>query len=162
MACYVFMTLVSPLPLNRHINFALGGALEIATYVFTYFILSRYGRRLPMSAYQSICGVICILTAATIILSHPVKTIGMCLLFYHDKRQLFFVPLFADLTKTIMLLFGRITVMSTVFVAYLYTAEIFPTVIRGTCLGLCTVSAKIGSLCTPHVLLSVKICIPQK
>nr|XP_034187347.1 solute carrier family 22 member 8-like [Osmia lignaria] len=134
MACYVFMTLVSPLPLNRHINFALGGALEIATYIFTYFILSRYGRRLPMSAYQSICGVICILTAATIILSHPVRTI--------------------DLTKTIMLLFGRITVMSTVFVAYLYTTEIFPTVIRGTCLGLCTVSAKIGSLCTPHVLLS--------
>ncbi|XP_012153880.2 organic anion transporter 3 [Megachile rotundata] len=134
MACYVFMTLVPPLPLNRHVDFALGGTLEIATYVFTYFVLSRYGRRIPMSAYQSICGVICILIAATIILSNPVTTI--------------------DLTKTIMLLFGRITVMSTVFVAYLYTTEIFPTIVRGTCLGLCTVSAKIGSLCTPHVLLS--------
>ncbi|XP_076182407.1 organic anion transporter 3 [Ptiloglossa arizonensis] len=134
MACFVFMALVPNFPVNRHVTFALGGALEIATYVFLYFVLSRYGRRVPMSAYQSFSGVICILIAAIIILSKPV--IGM------------------DLAKTIMLLLGRVTVMSTVSIAYLYTIEIYPTVVRGTCLGLCTVFAKIGSLCTPHILLS--------
>ncbi|CAK9806899.1 Organic anion transporter 3 [Anthophora quadrimaculata] len=134
MACYVFMALVPTFSVNRHITFALGGALEIATYVFVYFVLSRYGRRLPMFAYQSLSGTICILLAATIILSNPATAINV--------------------TKTIMLLFGRVAVISTVSVAYLYTIEIFPTVVRGTCLGLCTVFAKIGSLCTPHVLIS--------
>ncbi|XP_043787651.1 organic cation transporter protein-like isoform X2 [Apis laboriosa] len=133
-ACCVFMTLVPNFSFNRHIVFALGGALEIATYVFLYFILSRYGRRLSMSAYQSITGAICILLAAIIILSNPTTAI--------------------DLTKTIILLLGRIAVMSTVSITYLYTVEIFPTVVRGTCLGLCIVFAKIGSLCTPHELLS--------
>lgn len=76
-ACCVFMTLVPNFSFNRHIVFALGGALEIATYVFLYFILSRYGRRLSMSAYQSITGAICILLAAVIILSNPTTAIGM-------------------------------------------------------------------------------------
>lgn len=133
-ACCVFMTLVPNFSFNRHIVFALGGALEIATYVFLYFILSRYGRRLSISAYQSITGAICILLAAIIILSNPTTAI--------------------DLTKTIILLLGRIAVMSTVSITYLYTVEIFPTVVRGTCLGLCIVFAKIGNLCTPHELLS--------
>lgn len=50
--------------------------------------------------------------------------------------------------------------MSTVSITYLYTVEIFPTVVRGTCLGLCIVFAKIGSLCTPHELLSVRFAFP--
>ncbi|OAD52318.1 Solute carrier family 22 member 3 [Eufriesea mexicana] len=133
-ACYVFMSFVPSFSVNRHITFALGGILEIATYVFLYFILSRYGRRLPLSAYQSITGAICIFLAAIIVLSNSTTAI--------------------DLAKTIILLFGRVAVMSTVSLTYLYTVEIFPTVVRGTCLGLCTVFAKIGNLCTPHVLLS--------
>lgn len=74
------MTLVPNFSFNRHIVFALGGALEIATYVFLYFILSRYGRRLSMSAYQSITGAICILLAAIIILSNPTTAIGTYIL----------------------------------------------------------------------------------
>ncbi|KZC11049.1 Solute carrier family 22 member 3, partial [Dufourea novaeangliae] len=134
MACCVFMALIPNFPVNRHVTFALGGALEIASYVFVYFVLSRYGRRTPMSAYQSFSGVICILMAAIIILTKP--AIGI------------------DFTKTIILSLGRIAVMSTISIAYLYSIEIYPTVVRGTCLGMCTVFAKIGSLCTPHVLLS--------
>ncbi|XP_043593361.1 solute carrier family 22 member 8-like [Bombus pyrosoma] len=132
-ACYVFMTLEPNLwAINRHVTFALGGALEIATYAFLYFILSRYGRRLPMSAYQSITGAICIFFAVIIIFSNSTIT--------------------SNLMKTIISLIGRVAVMSTVSITYLYTIEIFPTVVRGTCLGLCTVFAKIGSLCTPYIL----------
>lgn len=56
-------------PVNRHITFALGGALEMATYTFMYFVLSKYGRRVPMCIYQSFNGVICILIAAFLILT---------------------------------------------------------------------------------------------
>ncbi|KAL6428462.1 hypothetical protein ACFW04_008613 [Cataglyphis niger] len=59
-----------------------------------------------------------------------------------------------DLAKTIMLLFGKVTVASTISIGYLYTIEIFPTMIRGSCLGLCVVFAKLGSLSMPYSLLS--------
>ncbi|EFN83564.1 Solute carrier family 22 member 3 [Harpegnathos saltator] len=122
-------------PLDRHITFALGGALEIATYTFVYFMLSRYGRRVSMCMYQSLNGVTCILIAALFI---SISTTAP----------------WTDLAKTIIVLFGKMIVTSTISIAYLYTVETFPTVTRGSCLGLCVVSAKIGSLSMPHLLLS--------
>ncbi|XP_071638253.1 organic cation transporter protein [Temnothorax longispinosus] len=133
-ACSILDDLAPSFPVNRHITFALGAALEMATYTFVYFVLSRYGRRLPMCTYQSLNGVVCILIAAFFILTTATAP-------------------WADLAKTIMLLFGRVTITSTLSIAYLYTIEIFPTVIRGSCLGLCVVFAKIGSLSIPHLLL---------
>ncbi|XP_025992313.1 solute carrier family 22 member 3 isoform X2 [Solenopsis invicta] len=129
-----------PAQFNRHITFALSAALEMATYTFAYFVLSRYGRRLPMCTYQSVNGIVCILIAVFFILT-TATTLPMPLLSI------------LNLAKTIMLLFGRVSVTSTLSIAYLYTVEIFPTVIRGSCLGLCVVFAKIGSLSMPYLLL---------
>ncbi|XP_029161414.1 solute carrier family 22 member 3-like isoform X2 [Nylanderia fulva] len=133
MACGI-LDLMPNFPVNRHVTFALGGALEIATYIFVYFVISRYGRRVPMCIYQSFNGAICILIATFLILTTVIT------------------PWF-DLVKTIMLLFGKVTVTSTISIAYLYTIETFPTVIRGSCLGLCVVFAKLGSLSMPYLLL---------
>jgi len=58
-------------PINRHIAFALGATLEMATYTFVYFVLTRYGRRLPMCTYQSLNGIVCILIAIFFILTTP-------------------------------------------------------------------------------------------
>ncbi|XP_032686039.1 solute carrier family 22 member 3-like [Odontomachus brunneus] len=134
MVCGVLDDLAPNFPVDRHITFALGGALEIATYTFMYFVLTRYGRRVPMCLYQSFNGVICVLIAAFLILIDATAP-------------------WTDLAKTIILLFGRVIVTSTVAIAYLYTVETFPTVIRGSCLGLCVVFAKIGSLSMLHLLL---------
>ncbi|XP_072752076.1 organic cation transporter protein isoform X2 [Anoplolepis gracilipes] len=139
MACGILDDLMSNFPLNRHITFALGGVLEIATYTFVYFVVSKYGRRLPMCMYQSFNAAICILIATFLILT---------------------TAPWADLAKTIMLLFGKVTVMSTIFIAYLYTIEIFPTVIRGSCLGLCVVFAKLGSLSMPYSLSEQHVPLP--
>lgn len=68
MACGI-LDLMPNFPINRHITFALGGALEIATYTFVYFVVSRYGRRLPMCIYQSFNGAVCILIATFLILT---------------------------------------------------------------------------------------------
>ncbi|XP_067214835.1 organic cation transporter protein-like [Linepithema humile] len=134
MAYSILDDLAPIFPINRHVTFALGGAFEIAAYTFTYFVLSRYGRRLPMCIYQSFNGIICILIAVFLILTTTAPWI--------------------DYAKTIILLFGRVTVASTISIAYLYTAETFPTVVRGSCLGLCVVFAKIGSLSMPYLILS--------
>ncbi|XP_020280800.1 organic cation transporter protein-like [Pseudomyrmex gracilis] len=135
MACDILNNLAPNFPLDRHITFALTGGLEMVTYTFVYFVLSRYGRRLPVCIYQSLNGVVCMLIAARLILTTA------------DAPS-------TDLVWTIMLLFGRVTVTSTVSIVYLYTVEVFPTVVRGSCLGLCVVFAKIGNLSMPHLLLS--------
>ncbi|XP_011647438.1 solute carrier family 22 member 3-like [Pogonomyrmex barbatus] len=134
-ASSIFDDLAPSFSINRHITFALGGVLEMATYTFVYFVLSRYGRRLPMCIYQSLNGIVCILIAVFFIL---IPT----------------TALWTDFVKTIILLFGRVTITSTLSVVYLYTVEIFPTIIRGSCLGLCVIFAKIGSLSMPYLLLS--------
>ncbi|XP_035719739.1 solute carrier family 22 member 8-like isoform X1 [Vespa mandarinia] len=143
-ACYLLASLLPNFNVNRHVTFALGGALEIATYTFIYFVLSRYGRRIPLSIYQSTTGVILIILSILIILIDSSLA-------------------WKDLVKTIVLLFGRVSVISTIAITYLYAVELFPTVVRGTCLGLCTVFGEIGSLSIPQVLSSgkyVTISIP--
>ncbi|XP_050459079.1 organic cation transporter protein-like isoform X3 [Cataglyphis hispanica] len=135
MACGIFDDLIPNFSINRHITFAVGGALEIATYTFVYFVVSKHGRRLSMCIYQSFNGAICIIIAIFLILKTTTTP-------------------WIDLAKTIMLLFGKVTVASTISIGYLYTIEIFPTIIRGSCLGLCVVFAKLGSLSMPYSLLS--------
>ncbi|XP_036145608.1 solute carrier family 22 member 8 isoform X2 [Monomorium pharaonis] len=113
-ACSTLDALAPSFPINRHTTFALSATLEMATHTFAYFILSRYGRRLPMY-----------------------------------------------LAKMITLLFGKMTITSTLSIAYLYTVEIFPTVIRGSCLGLCVAFAKITSLSMLYLLLLKQISFPM-
>nr|KAF7423426.1 hypothetical protein H0235_008709 [Vespula pensylvanica] len=127
MACYLLASLLPNFNVNRHVTFALGGALEIATYTFIYFVLSRYGRRVPLSIYQSTTGVILIILSILIILIDSSLA-------------------WKDLVETIILLFGKVTVISTIAITYLYAVELFPTVVRGTCLGLCTIFTEVGSL----------------
>ncbi|XP_011050427.1 PREDICTED: solute carrier family 22 member 3-like [Acromyrmex echinatior] len=140
-ACNIFDDLTPSFQINRHITFALSATLEMATNTFVYFVLSRYGRRLPICTYQSFNGIVCILIAVFFILTATVAP-------------------WIDIAKTTMLLFGKVTVMSTLSIVYLYTVEIFPTVIRGRCLGLCVMSAKIGSLSILHLLRHVSLPIP--
>lgn len=68
MACGILDDLTPNFPVNRHITFAVGGVLEIATYTFIYFVVSKYGRRLSMCIYQSFNGAVCILIAIFLIL----------------------------------------------------------------------------------------------
>lgn len=77
MVCGILDDLMPNFPINRHITFALGGILEIATYTFVYFIISKYGRRLSMCMYQSFNGVVCILIAIFLILTTTAPWTGM-------------------------------------------------------------------------------------
>lgn len=49
---------------ERHLNFLLGAAVEVLSYVLAYIILSRFGRRLPMASFLLISGLICIIVGA--------------------------------------------------------------------------------------------------
>lgn len=85
MACDILNNLAPNFPLDRHITFALTGGLEMVTYTFVYFVLSRYGRRLPVCIYQSLNGVVCMLIAARLILTTAdAPSTGTCALIEHN------------------------------------------------------------------------------
>ncbi|XP_015117233.1 organic cation transporter protein isoform X2 [Diachasma alloeum] len=126
---------------NRHINFAVGGIIELAIYLVIYFILSRHGRRLPLGIFQSLNSMICIVIAGLVFL---------------PRLTAFWI----GIARTTLLLLGRVTTTSTVGTVYLYTVEIFPTVLRATCLGVFTVFGTIGYLGAPYIS-AVEHCVPM-
>ena len=53
--------------------------------------------------------------------------------------------------KTILGLIGKFGATASFNIVYLYTAELFPTQIRSTAVGLCSMMARIGGLAAPQV-----------
>lgn len=119
---------------DRHVDFAISASFDLVAYVITYFILIKFGRRIPLSIYLILSGCVCIVAGAV---SMPIHKNGS----------------WTGPTKFTLILFGKGLIVSSFAVIYLYTVEIFPTVLRGTGLGYCEISSKIGSLIAPQILL---------
>ncbi|XP_046737787.1 organic cation transporter protein-like [Diprion similis] len=116
---------------DRHVNFAIGGCLDLIAYALTHFVLIKCGRRIPLGIYLILSGATCIVIAA---ISMPM----------HENSS------WTGPTKLTLILIGKGAMVSSLAVTYLYTVELFPTVLRGTCLGYCEIFGRIGTLIAPH------------
>ena len=59
--------------------------------------------------------------------------------------------------QLILVLIGKFGASGAFSLIYIYTAELFPTEIRSTALGLCSMMARIGGIAAPQVSSVVKI-----
>jgi hypothetical protein len=59
------------------------------------------------------------------------------------------------LLSTSLALLGKAAIVSCFCILFIYTSEIFPTVLRTMGLGTCTFWARLGSMVAPQVLLLV-------
>lgn len=48
---------------------------------------------------------------------------------------------------------GKLSITATFAVIFVYTTELFPTVIRDTGLGICNSAARLGSIAAPYIAL---------
>ena len=53
--------------------------------------------------------------------------------------------------KTILALIGKFGASASFSIVYLYTAELYPTQIRSTAVGMCSMMARIGGVAAPQV-----------
>uniref|UniRef100_A0A915DFD6 Major facilitator superfamily (MFS) profile domain-containing protein n=1 Tax=Ditylenchus dipsaci TaxID=166011 RepID=A0A915DFD6_9BILA len=108
---------------DRYLNFALMGLIEIPSYLISPIMLNRIGRRLFVS--------LCHLLAATS----------------------FFAILFADDPRIslIIWLIGKFAISSAFTSLFVYASEVFPTVVRNGCIGICSVVARVGGAFAPTV-----------
>ncbi|CAD6215560.1 GSCOCG00000371001-RA-CDS [Cotesia congregata] len=115
---------------NPYLMLALSGIVELPSYVFTVLVMDRVGRRFLVSVFMIIGGVCCVVAA-----SIPKE-------------------LFGGSNAVIgIVLFGKSCIAISFAVIYNYTAELFPTVLRNTALGVGSMCCRLSGALTPMLLL---------
>ncbi|ELU14225.1 hypothetical protein CAPTEDRAFT_220884 [Capitella teleta] len=126
---------------NKYFNLFLGGLCELPAYISAIFIVRRFGRSRPLSLYLLIGGITCII--AGVIPSHTSSGT--------DIRWL---------SRSLAVL-GRFSMAGCFSILFLYTSEVFPTVIRNVSVGTCSFWTRMGGVLAPQVLTLGKVTFTQ-
>ncbi|XP_070532068.1 organic cation transporter protein-like [Ptychodera flava] len=120
---------------NDYVNCFLAAAVEIPASILSFFIMNieRMGRRWSMFYTMVIGGITCV-AAAFVPSCGATLWIGITL---------------ATISK--------FSVTCSFCMVYLFSAELFPTPLRTTGIGMCSMCARIGGILAPQLLLMSKI-----
>eukprot|EP00094_Tigriopus_californicus_P009269 TCALIF_08937-PA protein Name:"Similar to Orct Organic cation transporter protein (Drosophila melanogaster)" AED:0.07 eAED:0.07 QI:0/0.6/0.33/0.83/1/1/6/6/587 len=111
---------------NIFLNFILSAVFEILGYIVCILISDHWGRKPVIIVNFLACGIACIISA--------------------------FVP-DSNPAKIPLVLIGKMGSSGAFSTAYVYTAELFPTPIRGTAVGFSSMIGRIGSTVAPQLAL---------
>lgn len=107
------------------LSFFISGAVEFPAYFITIFIVKYQGRRLPLMSAMVLGGLACILTIAI-----PDNLLWL---------------------RVTLAMLGKFCITSSYIIVYIFSAEIFPTVVRNVGVGTSSTFARIGSAIAPFV-----------
>merc|ERR1719233_2316954 len=106
-------------------SFALSASMEIPAYLFCVFCLDKAGRKAILAFSQILAGSTCIIAGV--------------------------LPSHLTLLTTILSLLGKFGASAAFSIVFVFTAELFPTPVRNSAIGLCSTSARVGGLLTPTI-----------
>uniref|UniRef100_A0A8C6JC90 Uncharacterized protein n=1 Tax=Melopsittacus undulatus TaxID=13146 RepID=A0A8C6JC90_MELUD len=111
---------------NLYLNVALSGLVEVPAFPLCMFFIEKSwsGRRKTMTRFLIFAGFACVLTM--------------------------FVPTNAG-NPTLLALCGKMMVSAAFNILYIYTSELYPTVLRNAGLGVCSMSCRFGGILAPFV-----------
>ncbi|NP_001088049.1 solute carrier family 22 member 4 [Xenopus laevis] len=109
---------------DPYLNCFLLAAIEVPSNIFAWLLLKYIPRRYSMCGSLLLGGVVLLLI------------------------QL--VPLDLQILSTVLVMVGKFGVTAAFSMVYVYTAELYPTVIRNTGVGIGSVSSRIGSVLSPY------------
>ncbi|XP_064652369.1 organic cation transporter protein-like [Lineus longissimus] len=121
---------------NLYISTFAIASVELPSYFMTVVLLGKWGRRRPLSFTMIVAGVACFL----------------CSPFLYD-------PALAPALVTMAIL-GKFGIASSFAIIFLYSSELFPTVVRNVGVGTGSMHARIGGLVAPQVALLSKYWVP--
>ena len=125
---------------NRYVSSFISGFVEVPAVVVILPALSKFGRRICYCGSFLAGGICCLIVAIITFLSADAVWLPVA---------------FA--------MIGKFLISMTFAIAYLYTAELFPTKVRNLAVGLASTFARIGSISAPYIvdlLVSTNFCIP--
>ena len=109
---------------NDYLNFILVTLIELPALLAQLWLMNIFGRRSCLSSTMVIAGVCCISFLA--------------------------IPEGYMYTKLTMFMIGKFAITISFAVVYVYTAELFPTNVRHSLLGYCSMFGRIGSMLAPQ------------
>ncbi|XP_030603440.1 solute carrier family 22 member 15 [Archocentrus centrarchus] len=114
---------------SRYVNVAMYGLVELPAYPLCMYFINKHwaGRRKSIAGFLCLAGSACLCTT--------------------------FIPENAGtlLSVTSLALVGKLMVSAAFNIAYVYTSELYPTVIRNAGLGVCSMSCRVGGILAPFV-----------
>ncbi|NXY08268.1 S22FL protein, partial [Pteruthius melanotis] len=114
---------------NLYLNVALSGLVEVPAFPLCMFFIEKSwsGRRKTMMCFLIFAGFTCIFTM--------------------------FLPTSAGLllSPTLLSLCGKMMVSAAFNILYIYTSELYPTLLRNAGLGVCSMSCRLGGILAPFV-----------
>ncbi|XP_040068686.1 organic cation transporter protein isoform X1 [Ixodes scapularis] len=110
---------------NPYLNFAIAGAVEFPAYAISIVIIKRIGRRISQCGCMVLAGCSCLLTI------------------FFSGQTLWLKIAFAML--------GKFLITASYGILYVYSAEIYPTVVRNVGMGSSSTIARLGAIIAPFV-----------
>ncbi|XP_065072547.1 organic cation transporter protein [Ochlerotatus camptorhynchus] len=111
---------------NRNVYVATTGSVDILAYIISMIVLAYYGRRSTSFCFFMYAGI-CLLAMLGISKENTTLLVTLAML-------------------------GRLGITAVYAVLTLHTAELFPTEIRNTALGICSTMAHVGSIAAPYIV----------
>uniref|UniRef100_T1JCC0 Major facilitator superfamily (MFS) profile domain-containing protein n=1 Tax=Strigamia maritima TaxID=126957 RepID=T1JCC0_STRMM len=111
---------------NPYLVVFLGGIFEIPAYLLGSLIISRSGRKITYSITFILAGIACLLITCT------------------PSNITWLISTFAVV--------GKFFITITFAISYLYTAELFPTVIRNIAVSYGSMVGRVGSISSPYIV----------
>ena len=111
------------IPGNVYLNFSVGGLIEFPTYILCIIVLHYFGRRIPLA------------------------------LMFMSSGAILFISLALTEPKVLLIVMsiGKVGIVGVFAIIYLQTAELFPTIVRSTAFGSCSIISRIGSMLAPVI-----------
>ncbi|CAF1379636.1 unnamed protein product [Adineta ricciae] len=112
---------------DPYLSFALSALVELFAYIFIHIILDRLGRKLPYCAFAIAFGLLALLVL-------PVQSV------LAERKTTLRVLMF------ILNISLKFCASASFAIIYLYSTELFPTSVRTTGLGMCSMTGRLGAI----------------
>ncbi|KAK7816750.1 hypothetical protein U0070_009275 [Myodes glareolus] len=124
---YCFSLQVGDFGLDIYLTQLIFGVVEMLTRLSSIPIMEKLGRKWSLLGSLTLAGTMCII--------------------------IIFIPAGFSTVVTVLAVVGKSASSSAFTVSYVYTAELYPTIIRQTGMGLVSIFSRIGGIITPLVML---------